>query len=118
MDAINSPTPEQDAEEALRHSIKSLKLALNSFEVLVDRIGALDETLKDSEVSRPIVRLKEAFHTLNRERHRFEAEVNGRSGPFICEPIDFEAARDEVGRLLDHLRAASDTGGVSGEPRT
>lgn len=117
MDAILPSVDERDAETALRQTITSLKGALLQFEILIAKVGALDETVTDTEVNKTIIRLRETFGALTRERQRFEKEVNGRSGDLRVEPIDLDAARTEVGRLLDSLRAAGSAADVPGEPQ-
>jgi len=116
MDAILPSVDERDAEAALRQAILSLRLALADFEGLIERIGQLDERVTDTQATKAIVRLRETFQSLTRERLKFETDVNGRTGAFGTAPLDLAAARTEVGRLLDCLRADRRAGGISVEP--
>ncbi len=116
MDAILPSVDERDAEAALRQAILSLNLTLADFEGLIQKIGHLDEQVTDTQATKAIVRLRDAFQSLIRERHKFETDVYGRTGAFGAAPIDVAAARTEVGRLLDCLRADGRAGEVSVEP--
>lgn len=116
MDANLPSVDERDAEAALRQAILSLRLRLAHFEGLIEQIGQFDEKVTDTQATKAIIRLRDAFQSLIKERQRFETDVYGRTGACGAAPIDIAAARAEVGRLLDCLRADGGAGGISVEP--
>ena len=116
MDEILSTVDERDAEAALRQAILSLRLSLAQFEILIEQIGDLDEKVTDLQATKAIPRLRDAFQSLVKERHRFETDVYGRSGAIGAAPIDLEAARTEVRKLLACLRTDGCAGDVSEGP--
>lgn len=113
MDTSLPPVDEADAEAVLRQAILSVRVALDVLEEAVLNVATLDVNVTDTQVSKAITRLRDSFQVLNRERQKFAGELLGRGG---LEPLDTGAARDEVGRLLDRLRAAGSAGSISGEP--
>lgn len=110
MDADTSVVDERDAVAALRQVILSVRTALELFEDRIEELLTLDASLTDAETKKAVLRLRDAFQALIKERQSFEKEFYGRSGVGIAEPIDLDAARAEIGRLLDRIRDAPDPG--------
>ncbi|MDJ1007538.1 MAG: hypothetical protein QNJ13_06890 [Paracoccaceae bacterium] len=110
-----APFPEGASPETkLRWAIRSLEDASAHFEERIIELSAAD-AVTASEVKKVVTGLREAFTVLLKERQNFERDVNGRTGSGIAEPLDLDAARAEIGGLLDRLRASGDAGGVPGQ---
>ncbi|MGB8622387.1 MAG: hypothetical protein WCD16_06180 [Paracoccaceae bacterium] len=86
-------------------------------------IAALNEIIKDVSEGRSAraKELRTALGDLNRaaqtafdERSRVEKRIKTDGGIADQYALDFDAARDEIGRRLDCLRAARGTGEIPG----
>lgn len=66
--------------------------------------------LSEAELKRVLTEYRRATQTLFDERKRLEDFRKRQSGIVHDYAIDFDAARSEIGRRLDRLRAARDAG--------
>lgn len=70
--------------------------------------------LSSAEIARAAADLRKATQTLFDERKRLEDQRRKEAGVVHDFGLDFDAARNEIGRRLDRLRAARGAEGVSG----
>lgn len=70
------------------------------------------EPVPDSEVKQRVSAVQRAMDHVFTERKRLDEARRKRAGIVHDYAIDFDAARDEIGRRLDRLRAASGAGEV------
>ncbi|SPJ22435.1 hypothetical protein [Palleronia abyssalis] len=80
-----------------------------------DRIFA-EEDVSDAEVRQRLASVQKSIQHVFDERKRFDELRKKHAGIVHDYAIDFDWARDEIGRRLDRLRVAKDAGGVPGEP--
>lgn len=108
-------TPNGDAEivdAAIEQVVYAVNIALARFREKLDEVEALETTTKDADVQKAIVRLREQYLVLVSERHKLNGKRDGKFGAGAVEPIDTDAARAEIGRLLDRIRHAGDPGSL------
>lgn len=95
-----------------------LELAEEQFLELLKALGELKgrvlegEPVPDSEVKQRVSAVQRAMDHVFTERRRLDEVQRKRAGIVHDFAIDFDAARDEIGRRLDRLRAASGAGDV------
>ncbi len=70
--------------------------------------------LSSAEIARAAADFRKATQTLFDERKRLEDQRRKEAGVVHDFGLDFDMARDEIGRRLDRLRAARSAEGVSG----
>jgi len=99
--------------ELLETAEKHYKDALNALEIVKLYLKERSE-LSPSEINRTASDFRKATQTLFDERKRLEELRRKEAGIAHDFGLDFAAARDEIGRRLDRLRAARGSEGVSG----
>lgn len=88
--------------------------AVQAFETLKLYLKHPEEgEIAPSEISRVASDYRRATQTLFDERKKIEDQRKSDAGIVREYAIDFDAARDTIGRLLDRLRAAGGSGSVS-----
>lgn len=87
-------------EEWLGEAARSIALAVQEL-----RAGRAEG---GKDVLQAVRDLKAAIQLLNEERNRIEKHAKQIAGAAGAGPLDLDAARDEIGRRLACLRAASD----------
>lgn len=96
----------EDAEQHYRRTIRALYEVIEEIEAgNTERARMLRGALSD---------LGKAAQTAFDERLRVEKRLNADSGAVSGQALDLDAARAEIGRRLDRLRAASGGAVVSG----
>lgn len=101
---------------------KLLAEAEAHYEDALEAVRALKRRLSEgaepsaAEISRIATDYRRATQTLFDERKRLDDQRKREAGVVHDYALDLDAARDEVGRELDRLRAAFGSGGVSGGP--
>lgn len=100
----------QEAQATFRRAVRALNTLVEELE---DR-----NTDSASEATRIIRDLKQALGPALSERERIETEVRKEAGVANAYAIDFDAARFEIGRRLDRLRAARDQARLPEEPQS
>ena len=99
---------------------RMLEIALQTFEraitALNDRVQALEqgELVEPKELKRLTADAGQAFRTAFDERKKLEEYRKKEAGELRAHELDFEAARNEIGRRLARLRTTGDPGAVSG----
>lgn len=86
---------------------------LSALEDMKGRVQA-GEPVADSEVKQRVSAVQRAMDHVFSERKRLDEVRRKRAGIVHDYAIDFDAARTEIGRRLDRLRAASGAGDVPG----
>lgn len=71
------------------------------------------DTISSAEIQRAAADFRKATQTLFDERKRLEDQRRKEAGVAGDFGLDFDAARDEIGRSLDRIRAARGAEGVS-----
>lgn len=117
MTIMDATTPD-GAAERLDAKIKEMEaaadLVIMGFYDKLAEVEALETSVTDTEVRRVIARFREIYTSLVTERSKLNGKGDGRARLGLREPIDFEAARLEIGGLLDRIRRAGVEGEVSG----
>ena len=109
----------RDVQQRIETRLRELQLL---FEQLRGALARRIETLRDdpalpgAEFEREIVAASRISLKFAEEENRLEEYRSRAAGAVDRSHIAFAAARSEIGRRLDRLRAAGDGGGVSGEP--
>lgn len=99
---------------------ETLVIAQNHFEDALQALEIVKQYLKDgdhlsgTEIKSVAADLRRATQSLLDERKRIDDQLRKEAGIVHAFGIDFGAARDEIGRKLDRLRAARGADGVSG----
>ena len=100
------------------HDACVLELAEHQFMELLIELGEMKgrvregEAVPDSEVKKCVSAVQRAIDHVFSERKRLDEARRKRAGIVHDYAIDFDAARGEIGRRLDRLRAASAAGDV------
>ena len=109
-------TPFRDegtATELLEVANTHFEDALQSMQIV--RLYLKEGTdLAPAEIARAAADFRKATQTLFDERKRVEEQRRKEAGVVLDFGLDLDAARDEIGRRLDRLRAARGAEGVSG----
>jgi hypothetical protein len=103
------PTPENMvsySEQLLALSIARLTRLLDGYDEITPQTG--------KELAEEFRSLRKALEIAYHERANIQ-KLKG-TGPVGGAALDLDAARDEIARRLDRLRAASGEGGLSGQP--
>ena len=99
---------------------RMLEIANQHYEDALEALEIVKLYLKEgtaisgAEISRTASDLRKATQTLFDERKRLDDQRRKEAGLAGEFGLDFDAARDEIGRRLDHLRAAREAEGFSG----
>lgn len=109
-------TPFRDegaADEIFAVAERHFERSLLALDALVTEVEARAATAGGPEIRRAAQDLRAAMQALFEERKKLETVRNKEAGLVHGFAFDLDAARAEVGGLLDRLRAARGAGGVS-----
>ena len=107
---VLTPNGEDNADPArhLKAAIKLFEEALDAFEAQLAEIkrdiGPDKKKYRDATAD-----IRACMKIIYEEKHRFEKLLGDEAGPGGA-GLDLDAARDEIGRRLDRLRAAGPAG--------
>lgn len=111
---IMDATTPQGAAERLDAKIDEMEaaadLVIAGYYDKLASVEALERSATDAETRKVVARFRETYASLINERSKLDGKGDGRARFGLREPINFDAARAEIGRLLDRIRDASDPG--------
>ncbi|MEM9708449.1 MAG: hypothetical protein AAF871_06605 [Pseudomonadota bacterium] len=116
---MNTSTPPRDGGEAdalVKAAEEVLRSAIINLNEHIDLLKDPASKLTETDSKKTYSRLVDAMRVFFNERQKRDTGTFGKGGAWGVEPLDLDDARDQVGRLLDRLRAHSTPRGVSGEP--
>ncbi|MBM9595216.1 hypothetical protein [Roseitranquillus sediminis] len=96
---------EGSASDILRQTEAHYERAIQALGALIQRIESGDLGAR-TEVQQTATDVRKAMQTFFDERKKIEDQLRRDTGVVHAVALDFNAARDEIGRRLDRLRAA------------
>ena len=109
---LKQPDDPEDNDRYLSKVEKHFETAVEMFQDMTTRVDD-GETVTDAEAAKAGRRLFDAAQVLITLKNRIYDERKRQEGVANAYALDLDDARDTVGRLLDRLRAAGDTGDLS-----
>jgi hypothetical protein len=104
-----------EAEDSARHALKALEVAIDVLESSVDALRQ-DVRSGEKDLVGSLKAMNNAYQFAQAMKEKARDAGSEKYGRTERAAFDLNAARAEVGLRLASLRAASDGGGVPGEP--
>ncbi|WP_246100783.1 hypothetical protein [Palleronia caenipelagi] len=106
---------QSEAQHLYEIAVSSCTDILSELDLLRDRYRA-QEDVSETEVKRALHECLRIMNHVYDHRKKFDELRKREAGAATGYAIDFDRARDEIGRLLDRLRAAAGTGELPDQP--
>ena len=112
---VISPAGKGAAQAVLEAAEKHYQRTIQALNEIIEDVTT-GRTARAKELKGALSDLGKAAQTAFDERSKVEKRLRAEEGAVNGYALDFDSARDKIGRRLACLRDAAGTGSVSGEP--